>query len=83
MIFYENFRVSIAYSAQKMRLENGSSEHQGRMASETSLTTRLQYQIGETIPGVYVRRTAVVKVIVTYIQKRILRVVTSQGPVEG
>ena len=32
---------------------------------------------------VYVRRTAVVKVIATYIQKRILRVTLSQGPVEG
>lgn len=39
-----------------------------------------QYQIGKTMSEMYVRRTAVVNVTATYIQKRILRVTTSQGP---
>lgn len=45
--------------------------------------TQSEYQTGKTISQRYIRRTAVVKVIATYIQNRILRVITSQGPVDG
>lgn len=83
MIFYADFGVSIEYSRQEMKLENSSSEHQGPLAPKECLISRFQDQTGQKIPGVYVRRIAVVKVIATYIQKRILRVITSQGPVEG
>lgn len=57
-------------------------ELQGRSSKDMS-DDSVQYQKGKIISGKYVRRTAVVNVIATYIQKRILRVTTSQGPVEG
>lgn len=78
MIFYADSGVSIAHSRQETELEN---KHQGPPNSNTDLTTRLLPQTRKTVPGVNVRRTAVVNVMATYIQNRILRVVTSQGPV--